>query len=146
MQRPEFVAQFPANLTAEQYVDKLFQNSEVTPTPAERAAAVSAFGTGDTDGRAAALRSVVESASVYNRQFNAAFVLSQYVGYLRRNPNDAPDTDYSGFDFWLAKMNSFTLPGEDARDERVALARARRAEMVQAFILSSEYRARFGQP
>ncbi|HYE15638.1 MAG TPA: hypothetical protein VD968_14435, partial [Pyrinomonadaceae bacterium] len=63
-----------------------------------------------------------------------------------RNPNDAPDTNYAGFDFWLAKMNSFSLPGEDVRDETVALSRVNRAEMVRAFILSIEYRGRFGQP
>ena len=40
-------------------------------------------------------------------------------------------------------MNSFTLPGEDARNESVALARVRRAEMVKAFIVSTEYRERF---
>ena len=40
-------------------------------------------------------------------------------------------------------MNSFTLPGEDARDPAVALARVRRAEMVRAFLESIEYRQRF---
>jgi hypothetical protein len=144
VQRPDFVALFPLTMTAAQFVDKLFQNSEVTPTQSERDAAVAAFGAGDTEGRAAALRSVVESDSVYNRQFNAAFVLSQYIGYLRRNPNDPPDVTYVGFDFWLAKLDSFSLPGENVRDEQTAIARAQRAEMVRAFILSTEYRERFG--
>ncbi|HYE13153.1 MAG TPA: SBBP repeat-containing protein, partial [Pyrinomonadaceae bacterium] len=127
---PEFVAQFPETMTAAEFVDKLFANYEVTPTQAERDAAIAAFGAGGTEGRAAALRSVADSGSVYNRQFNAGFVLAQYIGYLRRNPNDAPDTNYAGFDFWLAKMNSFSLPGEDVRDETVALSRVNRAEMV----------------
>jgi hypothetical protein len=68
----------------------------------------------------------------------------QYYGYLRRNPDDAPDHNFSGYAFWLAKLNQFTLPGEDARDESLALARVRRAEMVEAFIDSAEYRQRFG--
>ncbi|HEX8146091.1 MAG TPA: hypothetical protein VF591_02720, partial [Pyrinomonadaceae bacterium] len=50
---------------------------------------------------------------------------------------------FSGYDFWLEKMNSFSLPGENVRDETVALARVRRAEMVRAFIESIEYRQRF---
>ncbi len=145
VQRPDFVAQFPLTMTAAQFVDKLFQNTSATPTTAERDAAIAAYGPGDTEGRAAALRSVVESGTVYNRQFNAAFVLSQYIGYLRRNPNDAPDADYAGFDFWLAKLDSFSLPGEDVRNEQTAISRAQRAEMVRAFILSAEYRGRFGQ-
>jgi hypothetical protein len=70
----------------------------------------------------------------------------QYIGYLRRNPNDAPEVglNYAGFDFWLGKMNQFTLPGEDARNETVALSRVQRAEMVKAFITAGEYRGRFG--
>jgi hypothetical protein len=55
----------------------------------------------------------------------------QYFGYLRRNPDDAPNSDFSGFDFWLTKLNQFN--GD-----------YRGAELVKAFITSSEYRVRFG--
>jgi hypothetical protein len=144
VQKPEFISRFPTTMTAAEFVDKLFLNAEVTPSQAERDAAIAAFGAGGVNGRAAALRSVAGSGSVYNRQFNAGFVLSEYIGYLRRNPNDAPNTDYSGFDFWLAKMNQASLPGEDVRNEQVALDRESRAEMVRAFIESIEYRQRFG--
>ncbi len=144
VQRAEFLGAFPTTMTAAQFVDKLFLQSEVTPSATERNAAIAAFGAGDTNGRAAALRSVADSGSVYNKQYNAAFVLMQYIGYLRRNPNDAPDNNYGGFDFWLGKMNSFSVAGEDVRNEEVARRRAQRAEMVRAFILASEYRARFG--
>jgi CSLREA domain-containing protein len=130
--------------TAAQYVDSLFANAGATPTSAERDAAISAYGAGGAAGQAAALRSVVESGSVYNKLYNPAFVLMQYFAYLRRDPNAAPDTNFDGYNFWLAKLNSVTQPGEDARDERVALARVRRAEMIRAFLRSSEYRGRFG--
>jgi hypothetical protein len=71
----------------------------------------------------------------------------QYYGYLRRNPDDAPDNNFNGYDFWLNKLNSFTQPGEDARDETVAFRRVQRAEMVRSFIISAEYRQRFaGSP
>jgi hypothetical protein len=33
--------------------------------------------------------------------------VAEYFGYLRRNPNDAPDTDFTGYDFWLTKLNQF---------------------------------------
>ena len=55
----------------------------------------------------------------------------QYFGYLRRNPNDTPDADYSGYDFWLTKLNQFNGDYQ-------------KAEMVKAFISSREYRQRFG--
>ena len=61
----------------------------------------------------------------------AAFVQMQYFGYLRRNPNDAPAVDFSGYNFWLNKLNQFN-------GNFVA------AEMVKAFITSAEYRHRFG--
>ena len=44
----------------------------------------------------------------------------------------------------LNKLNSFSSPGENVRDDDVALARVNRAEMVRAFIESIEYRNRFG--
>ncbi|MET0648126.1 MAG: SBBP repeat-containing protein [Pyrinomonadaceae bacterium] len=144
VQRADFIAEFPLNMTADDYINQLFARSGVAPTPAEFNVAFEGY-SNSVEGRANALRRVIESGSVYNGQFNAGFVLSQYVGYLRRNPNDVPDTDYTGFDFWLAKLDGFSQPGEDVRDEQTALARVNRAEMVRAFIRSLEYRGRFGQ-
>ena len=77
------------------------------------------------------LRAVTENAAFQAHEFNRAFVLIQYFGYLRRNPNDAPDVNFSGYDFWLNKLNQFN--GD-----------YRAAEMVRAFINSAEYRQRFG--
>jgi hypothetical protein len=143
--RIEFTSQPSLGIgaSAGAYVDKLFQNTGASPSATERNDAISAYGSGDTAGRAAALKSVIESGSVFNKLYNDSFVLMQYYGYLRRNPDDAPDNNFSGYDFWLAKMNSFTVPGEDARNEQVAIARVQRAEMVKAFIVSGEYRVRF---
>ena len=117
-------------MTAAQYVNALFTNAGVTPTAAEQTAAINAFGSGNTAGRAAALRSVVDSQTLQQSEFNRAFVLLQYFGYLKRNPDDLPDSDYSGYNFWLSKLNQF---GGDFHS----------AEMVKAFISSSEYRGRF---
>jgi hypothetical protein len=79
------------------------------------------------------LRIVAELQELKESESNRAFVLMQYFGYLRRNPNDAPEPglDYTGYDFWLQKLNQFN--GD-----------FRKAEMVKAFINSSEYRQRFG--
>jgi hypothetical protein len=38
--------------------------------------------------RAQALRAVAEDPDLNSAEFNRAFVLMQYLGYLRRNPND----------------------------------------------------------
>lgn len=76
------------------------------------------------------LRAVSEDSDLSSREFNKAFVLMQYFGYMRRNPDDAPDTDFGGFDFWLGKLNQFN-------------GNFIQAEMVKAFISSIEYRQRF---
>ena len=142
--RAEFVSNFPQGVNVFTYVDTLFANEGVIPTASERQAAINAYGTGNTLGRAAALKSVIESDTVFNTQYNPAFVLMQYFGYLRRDADDPPDNDFGGYDFWLAKMNQFSIPGENVRDDDVALARVKRADMVESFIVSGEYRLRFG--
>ncbi|HEX8476422.1 MAG TPA: TIGR03118 family protein [Pyrinomonadaceae bacterium] len=84
-----------------------------------------------TETRATVLRKVAEAEEIKQREFNAAFVLMQYFGYLRRNPDDPPDNSLAGYNFWLNKLNQFN-------GDFVA------AEMVKAFITSAEYRSRFG--
>jgi hypothetical protein len=43
--------------------------------------------------RAQVLRAMSESQVLKDAEFNRAFVLMQYFGYLRRNPNDPQDSD-----------------------------------------------------
>jgi hypothetical protein len=124
------------------YVNTLFANAGVTPTPAERDALVTSLN-GGTGTRAGVLRKVADNPVFFRQEYNRAFVQMQYFGYLRRNANDPPDMDFSGLTFWLNKLNQFSLPGEDVTDSNVALSRVRRAEMVKAFIISGEYRGRF---
>jgi hypothetical protein len=144
--RADFIAEYPTTMTRDEYVDKLFTRSGATPTTPERNQALFAYDSGSSvkEKRAKGIRAVVDTGAVYNAQYNPAFVLMQYFGYLRRNPNNAPDNNFSGYDFWLNKMNQFSVAGEDVRDANVALARVKRAEMVKAFIVSGEYRGRFG--
>ena len=126
-------AGFPNQSDPAALVTNLFANAGVTPTAAETNAAINAFNAagGGNPGRAAALRSVCDSNSMSNALRNEAFVLMQYFGYLQRDPDAQTPADYSGFQFWLAKLNSFN--GDFAA-----------AEMVKAFLASDEYRHRFG--
>ncbi|MBC7929317.1 MAG: hypothetical protein H7Z38_02020 [Rubrivivax sp.] len=135
VQRQRFLSAFPLTMTSEQFVDTMNLNTGGVLTQPQRNQLVQQL-TNSTNvpaGRAGVLRQVAENAALKNNEKNRAFVLMQYFGYLRRNPNDAPDADYSGYDFWLQKLNGF---GGDFRG----------AEMVKAFITSTEYRQRFGQP
>ncbi len=135
--RPAFVTKHPTSLTPTQFVDALFANGGVTPAAGDRTAAINEFGgavnTADTAARARVLRLVAENPILTNQEFRKAFVLMQYFGYLRRNPNDPPETglDYAGYNFWLGKLNQFN-------------GNYIEAELVKAFITSDEYRLRFG--
>jgi hypothetical protein len=114
-------------------VDALFASAGVVPSALERQDAINAFGAGGTAGRIAALRSIADSETLRTAEFQPAFVLMQYFAYLRRNPTDPPDNNDSGYQFWLAKLKAFN--GNFVN-----------AEMVKAFIVSIEYRSRFGAP
>ncbi|MFN2513392.1 MAG: hypothetical protein ABR568_18460 [Pyrinomonadaceae bacterium] len=76
---------------------------------------------------------MAEDEDLRRAEFNRAFVLMQYYGYLRRNPDDPQDPDFSGWKFWLDKLSSFN--GNFAQ-----------AEMVRSFLVSQEYRRRFVSP
>jgi hypothetical protein len=122
VQRPGFVATY-GSLSDQGYVDKLIANSGVTFTSNERNALVDGLGNHSLT-RAAVLRQIAEDQRFVAAKFNQAFVLMEYFGYLRRDP------DADGYQFWLNKLNQFGGNFEQA-------------EMVKAFISSTEYRERF---
>jgi hypothetical protein len=132
--RAEFTTLYPVSQTPAQYVDALFTHAGITPSVAERQAALDEFagatGSADPAARGRVLRRVTENQTFSQREFNRAFVLLQYFGYLRRNPDDLPDNNLDGYNFWLNKLNQFD-------GDFIA------AEMVKAFITSGEYRGRF---
>ena len=137
VQRSDFGGQYPTSLTPAQFVDSLFSHAGVIPALPDRANVISQFNnaadTADVAARARAVRLVAENQTLGQQEFNKAFVLMQYFGYLRRNPNDAPESglNFDGYNFWLNKLNLFN-------------GNYTNAEMVKAFILSGEYRQRFG--
>ncbi|MET0624191.1 MAG: SBBP repeat-containing protein [Pyrinomonadaceae bacterium] len=128
VQRGRFKAALPEALTPAQYVDTLDANIGNLLTPQQREALITTLADGGntTQARANVLRQVADSAAFRDAEFNRAFVLMQYFGYLRRDP------DVAGYNFWLGKLNQFN-------------GNFIEAEMVKAFITSVEYRRRFGQ-
>ena len=110
-------------LNNSQYVDALIQNTGVSFSTAERDALVNGLGA-ETLARADVLQRIVEDERFVSAKRNEMFVMMEYFGYLRRDP------DEGGYRFWLDKLNQF-----DGNFEQ--------AEMVKAFIVSGEYRSRF---
>jgi Bacterial Ig domain len=132
--RSRFVAAYPVTMTPTEFIDKLFTNAGVVPADSDRMAAVAEFGsantTSDPAARARALRLVAENSALTQKEFASAFVLMEYFGYLRRDANSTPDANFDGYNFWLGKLETFK-------------GNYQQAELVKAFLSSTEYRGRF---
>jgi hypothetical protein len=73
---------------------------------------------------------------------NHDFVMLSYNIYLRRQPNDPPDNNFDGFNFWLDSLNNCTGPEDGGNRDTYECYN----NIVRAFLVSTEYRARFGCP
>jgi hypothetical protein len=139
VQRPAFVAAYPITMSNTEVVNKLFDSAGLTSSTydALRQQEILALNAGRS--RALVVRDVIEIADFKNipdpndpryseikqiSQYNPAFVLMQYFGYLHR------DLDRTGYDFWLDVVNN-----RQPNNYR---------SMVCAFITSTEYQLRFG--
>jgi hypothetical protein len=120
--RTAFQQVYPTTMTTPQFVNKLFDSAGLVPYPTERQQLINDMQSGKT--RAQALRDVTEISSFKTREYNPSFVLMQYFGYLRRDP------DQGGYDFWLNVL-----------DNR---APNNYRGMVCSFITSQEYQERTG--
>jgi hypothetical protein len=139
VQRPAFVAAYPITMSNAEFVNKLFDFAGLTASRYNplRQQEISAMNAGRS--RAMVLRDVIEIPDFRNipdpnspfygelkqiSQYNPAFVLMQYFGYLQR------DVDPAGYDFWLDIVNN-----REPNNYR---------GLVCAFITSREYQLRFG--
>ncbi|MDT4952058.1 MAG: hypothetical protein QOJ02_196 [Acidobacteriota bacterium] len=104
------------------YVDTLLQAAGL-PNHPSRAGWIDGLNKG-TLTRAQVLRQLAESAEVYQKFYNEAFVVMQYFGYLRRDPD-------SLYQDWIKTIN------DNGGNYRI---------MVNGFLNSEEYRSRFGKP
>lgn len=125
VQRQAFINQYPASMTAAQYVDSLNASSGNPLTAAQRDALVNGLIAG-TETRGSVLRTIADTQTFVNREYNSAFVLMEYFAFLRRDPEPG------GFDFWFFQINQF--PPRDAVAQYA---------MVCAFLTSREYQERF---
>jgi glucose/arabinose dehydrogenase len=128
VERAEFRQLYPLTMNGEMYLDALLRRAEQSSgldLSGERANLLSLYnsGTNPTESRGTVLRSLVESARFKQTQYNAAFVLMEYLGYLGRNP------DREGYEFWFNVLNSGN--GNNYHG------------MVCSFITSAEYQQRF---
>lgn len=130
VQRAEFLQKYQANTTADSFVDSLIQNVLGTfgvDLTSQRDSLIARYNNGTSQGesRAFVLRDLADSVMFRQAEYNQAFVLTEYFGYLRRNP------DQAGYEFWV---NVLTNSGGGP---------ANYPGMVCSFITSAEYQLRF---
>jgi hypothetical protein len=117
--RAAFINQY-GTLSNAQYVDALARTAGVNLS--NRQALVDSLSTG-TLTRGAALRQIAESGEVYAKYYNRAFVVMEYFGYLRRDPD-------------ALSLNWISVLDANPADSR---------HMVEGFVDATEYRNRFKQ-
>jgi hypothetical protein len=108
----------------DEFVDALLRNAGIEWSAGDRYLLIKGLDSG-TQSRQSALIDVVEDKDFYAREFNTAYVLVHFFGYLRRNPDDAPDFDLKGLNFWRDRLDGWG-------DYRI---------ISRAFIESLEYQA-----
>jgi hypothetical protein len=122
MLRSEFSSMYPESLPAKVFVTRLYEQAGVRQSAKQRDAVDTLMRGRNT--RAQIFFELVESKEFKSQEYNAAFVLTQYFGFLRRDP------DQGGYEFWLNVLNN-----QQPADYR---------GMVCSFITSDEYQRRFG--
>ena len=120
--RPEFEAAHGAR-PADEYLLALLSNAGLGE--GARGRLKRALGDDQRD-RAAVLRAVVEDKELYEGEYDTAYVLTHFFGYLGRNPDDPPDRDLGGLHFWRDHLTR-------TRDHR---------SLSRAFMESGEYKSR----
>jgi YVTN family beta-propeller protein len=129
-------------LSNQAFVDTLFTTTGIDASVSDRTALVNELNTAAPNAKSSVVFKVVDGTTTepggalvfnttygqafYQKEFDDAFVFMEYLGYLRRNP------DQAGYEFWLAKLKQY--------------GNWQDAQMVLAFISSPEYKSRFGAP
>jgi Domain of unknown function (DUF4214) len=121
VQRAEFTNRYPQSMSREEFVDAVIQTMQVRSGMFMTSYRDRFLNDYDTGGRALVVRHAAEAGDFVAAEYNRAFVLMEYFGYLRR------DIDPGGYAFWLDVLNR----GAGSRG------------MVCSFLTSHEYQNRF---
>ena len=88
----------------EHFVDALMRNAGVGPDDELRRTLLVSLANKPAP-HASVLRQVAQAGRPDAHDYNHAYVLVHYFAYLRRDPDDAPDNNLVGFNFWLEDLN-----------------------------------------
>lgn len=96
--------QFYDSKSNAELVNTILANTSVNWSDSKRNELIKSLDSNQMSRQAALLR-IVEDGSFFKREYNTAYVLMNFFGYLRRNPDDPPDKDLSGLNFWRDNLD-----------------------------------------
>lgn len=128
VQRAEFIEKYKSAQTAESFVSNLIdtmRESAGVDLSGQYNALIGKYQAGSNinQSRSLVVREAIDAASFKTAVYNHSFVLMEYFGYLKRDP------DQGGFDFWVNVLNN-----KEVNNYR---------GMVCSFVTSAEYQKRF---
>lgn len=106
--RAKFQALYKS-LTDERFLDELAANAGVTPLPDERTAIISKLKHGEMT-RGEVILHIVNKKAFVEKEDTRSLVLLHYFGYFQRNPDDPPDKNLDGFNFWIREVEKSGEP------------------------------------
>jgi len=116
VQRPEFLAKYNSQSTGDSFVDALVASARAAGSELDalRDNLIASYETGGSlaQSRAAVLLVLSDNTTIRQTNYNSAFVLTEYFGYLQRDPERA------GSDYWLKRSEqkrSWQLPWNGVR-------------------------------
>ncbi|MBA2705411.1 MAG: hypothetical protein H0U60_16350 [Blastocatellia bacterium] len=98
----------------EVYVDALLRNAGIMLEAEDRAAIIDRLKQG-TRTRAQVLVEIVNTKAFVEKEEIRSLVLLHYFGYFHRNPDDPPDNNLKGFNFWVREIEKSGDTGRLAR-------------------------------
>ncbi|HEX8097095.1 MAG TPA: ScyD/ScyE family protein, partial [Pyrinomonadaceae bacterium] len=126
VQRGEFLGAYPTSMNGSDFINTIIATARLSGADlsSKRQELVNEYISESTQAasRARTLRKLIEYPEYVSAEYNRAFVLAEYFGYLRRDP------DKGGYDFWLNVLNN--------REPNNFKG------MVCSFVTSAEYQAR----
>lgn len=101
-ERPQFASTY-RELSDAQFVEKLIANTGIQLDQSEHDRLVNKLAT-QQDTRAGVLLDVVYNPRFVEKEHTKATVLLHYFAFLHRNPDDPPDNNMNGFNFWVEDL------------------------------------------
>jgi hypothetical protein len=100
--RDPFLAKLE-KLNEAEYVNRLMENAHLSVTTEEREMMTNRLVKGEIN-RAAVLSQIIDDPRFIEAEKSKSLIVLHYFAYLHRNPDDPPDNNLHGLEFWIGDL------------------------------------------